>query len=383
MSAGPLAGVRVVELAGIGPAPYACMLLADAGAQVVRIDRPSPVSTGSAEGSFADLLARSRPTIAVDLKHPDGSALVLDLAARADAVVEGFRPGVAERLGVGPVQCLERNPRLVYGRMTGWGQDGPLATAAGHDIDYIALTGALWAIGRAGSAPVPPLNLLGDFGGGGMLLAFGICAAVIEARSSGQGQVVDAAMVDGAASLTTFLHGLRHGGGWQDERGVNLLDSGAPFYEVYETADGRYLAVGAIEPPFFAALIEGLGFTPDEIGPQLDRNRWPETKARFAERIASRTRDEWMAVFTGTDACVAPVLSWAEAPGHPHNRERSAFVEVDGVVQPAPAPRFSRTPGSVSGPPGLRDPVEVLRSWGLDQERVASLRASGALPEGG
>lgn len=379
-ASGPLAGLRVVELAGIGPAPYACMLLADAGADVLRVTRLSGEVGGvrDAAGSTGaeDLLTRSRASIGVDLKHADGAGLVLDLAARAEVLVEGFRPGVAERLGLGPDSCWSRNPALVYGRMTGWGQDGPLAARAGHDIDYIAVSGALWPVGRAGGVPVPPLNLVADFGGGGMLLAFGVLAAVIEARRSGHGQVVDAAMVDGSASLTTMLHSLHNAGMWDEERGVNVLDTGAPFYEVYETSDGGFMAVGAIEPQFYAALLGGLGIDPGDLPHQLDRSGWDETKQRFARTFKRRTRAEWTAVFERTDACVAPVLSPWEAPEHPHNRARRTFVDPGGQVQPAAAPRFGRTPGAVRRPPG---PADALASWGVDAERAAALRASGAL----
>ncbi len=375
---GPLEGIRVVELAGIGPGPYCCMLLADLGAEVLRVERlgrpPGP------EPSW-DLLLRGRQSVALDLKRPEGMATVLALVERADVLVEGWRPQVAERLGVGPEACLARNPRLVYGRMTGWGQDGPLAERAGHDIDYIALAGALWPIGRQGDRPVPPLNLVGDFGGGGLLLAFGICAALVERARSGQGQVVDAAMVDGAASLTTMLHGFLQAGLWERERGSNLLDSGAPFYEVYETADGRHMAVGAIEPQFYAALLEGLGFDPAELPPQMDRAAWPATKARFAERFAQRAQAEWEAVFAGTDACVAPVRAPWEASGDPHLRARSTFVEVAGVTQPGPAPRFSRTPGAVRCPPPQpgADGARALVGWGLEEATVRRLADAGVL----
>ncbi|MCK4177965.1 CaiB/BaiF CoA transferase family protein [Aciditerrimonas ferrireducens] len=375
---GPLEGIRVVELAGIGPGPYCCMLLADLGAEVLRVERlgrpPGP------EPSW-DLLLRGRQSVALDLKRPEGVAAVLALVERADVLVEGWRPQVAERLGVGPEACLARNPRLVYGRMTGWGQDGPLAERAGHDIDYIALAGALWPIGRDGDRPVPPLNLVGDFGGGGLLLAFGICAALVERARSGRGQVVDAAMVDGAASLTTMLHGFLQAGLWERERGANLLDSGAPFYEVYETADGRYMAVGAIEPQFYAALLEGLGFDPAELPPQMDRAAWPATKARFAERFSERTQAEWEAVFAGTDACVAPVRAPWEAPADPHLRARGTFVEVAGVTQPGPAPRFSRTPGAVRCPPPQpgADGGQALVAWGLEETTVRQLADAGVL----
>lgn len=378
---GPLSGVRVVELAGIGPAPYGCMLLADAGADVIRLERMVGAGARPSEGSHWDLLARSRPSVGVDLKRPEGVSLVLDLVAGADALVEGFRPGVAERLGLGPEDCWERNRRLVYGRMTGWGQDGPLAPRAGHDIDYIALSGALWSIGRVGDRPVPPMNLVGDFGGGGMLLAFGVAAALLEARRSGIGQVVDAGMVDGSASLTTMVHALHHQGVWDEERGVNLLDTGAPFYEVYGTADGGYVAVGAIEPQFYTALLEGLGLDPEQLPAQMDRSHWEETKSRFAAIFASRTRDEWEKVFEDTDACVAPVLSPWEAPAHPHNRARSTFVETGGVTQPGPAPRFSRTPGEIRRPPSPpgADSDEALTAWEVDPSRVAALRRNGVV----
>ena len=378
---GPLEGVRVVELAGIGPGPYACMLLADAGADVLRIDRATGSPPVAKDGPHWDILLRSRRSVAVDLKDPDGVALVLDLVTRADALVEGWRPGVAERLGLGPDECLGRNPRLVYGRMTGWGQQGPLAQSAGHDIDYIALSGALWSIGRAGDRPVPPLNLVGDFGGGGMVLAFGVTAALVDARRSGAGQVVDAAMVDGAASLMTMTYSFHQLGLWNDQRGANILDTGAPYYEVYDTADGKWFAVGAIEPQFYAELIKVLGLNGEDLPAQNDRSQWAATKERFAAIFRTRTRDQWAASFDGTDACGAPVLSPWEAHRHPHNRARDTFIEVDGVVQPGPVPRFSRTPASVSRPPtppGL-DADEALADWGVDEERIASLREAGAI----
>ncbi len=324
---------------------------------------------------------RGRRSVAVDLKHADGPGLVLRLVAAADGLIEGFRPGVAERLGLGPNDCLARNPRLVYGRATGWGQRGPLAEAAGHDIDYIALSGALHPIGRAGGAPVPPLNLVGDFGGGGMLLAFGLLAAVVSARDSGRGQVVDAAMVDGAASLTTMVHTMRAAGMWRSPRGTNLLDTGAHFYEVYETADGGFMGVGAIEPQFYGELLAVLGLEGEDLPAQMDRDAWPEMKARVAAVFATRTRDEWAAAFEATDACVAPVLSMEEAPGHPHNRARGTFTEVAGVVQPAPAPRFDRTPGGVRRPPPApgEHGDEALAEWGLGADEIAAARASGAI----
>ena len=378
---GPLEGVRIVELAGLGPAPFAGMMLADAGADIIRIDRSERAVFPIPESPHVDLMNRGRRSVAVDLKRPEGVELVLRLAAGADALMEGFRPGVAERLGIGPAECLARNPGLVYGRMTGWGQDGPMASAAGHDIDYIALAGALEPLGRAGERPVPPLNLVGDFGGGGMLLAFGLVAAVLSARQTGKGQVVDAAMVDGAAALMTMTFTLRSAGIWHDERGTNMLDTGAHFYEVYETSDGGYFAVGAIEPQFYAALLECLGLDGEDLPGQMDRDQWPGMKERFAAVFAGRTRAEWEAVFEGSDACAAPVLSLAEAPTHPHNVHRGTFTEVAGVVQPAPAPRFLGTPGAIRRPPPNpgQHADEALADWGLDAAEVAGLRDSGAI----
>ena len=386
---GPLSGIKIIELAGIGPAPFTCMMLADAGAQVLRLERApaGAVEAGeqfatSGAGSYWDLLNRSRSSVGIDLKNPDALELVLGLVEQADGLIEGFRPGVAERLGVGPDECFARNKRLVYGRMTGWGQDGPMASMAGHDIDYIAIGGALWSLGRADSAPVPPLNLVGDFGGGGVLLAFGMVAALLEAARSGEGQVVDAAMVDGAATLMTMIHAFHRHGLWNDERGANMLDTGAPFYEVYETSDGKWMAVGGIEAQFYAELIRGLGLEGDTSLPsQMTRDQWPGMKARFAEIFRSKTRDEWSAIFDGTDACVVPVLSPWEAHLHPHNVARSTFVEVNGTVQPAPAPRFSRTPSSISKPPSPpgADTISALVEWGVPQDAVKKLRQSGAL----
>jgi alpha-methylacyl-CoA racemase len=378
---GPLDGVRIVELAGLGPAPFAGMMLADAGADIVRIDRFDRATFPPNSDPHVDLMNRGRRSIAVDLKHPEGVGLVLRLVEGADGLMEGFRPGVAERIGIGPKECLSRNPRLVYGRMTGWGQEGPMATTAGHDIDYISLAGALEPMGRAGDRPVPPLNLVGDFGGGGMMLAFGMCAAIISARQTGAGQVVDAAMVDGAAAMMTMTFTLRQAGAWVDQRGVNLLDTGAHFYEVYETSDGGFLGVGAIEAQFYAELIALLDLAAEDLPDQNDRAAWPAMKERFARIFASRTRAEWEEVFAGSDACVAPVLSLAEAPAHPHNRFRGTFTEVEGVVQPSPAPRFTGTPGSIRRPPPNpgQGADEALADWGLAAAEIASLRSSGAV----
>jgi alpha-methylacyl-CoA racemase len=378
---GPLEGIRIIELAGLGPAPFAGMMLADAGADVIRIDRSNRAIYPPIQEPHVDLMNRGRRSVAVDLKHPDGVALVLRLVADADGFMEGFRPGVAERLGLGPDECLARNPRLAYGRMTGYGQDGPMAQAAGHDIDYIALSGALESIGRAGEAPVPPLNLVGDFGGGGMLLAYGMVAAILGARTTGKGQVIDAAMVDGAASLMTMTYTLRSAGIWQDERGTNMLDTGAHFYEVYETSDGGYMGVGAIEPQFYAELMQLLGLGDEDRSNQMDRSTWPAMKERFAAIFATKTRDEWETVFAGSDACVAPVLSLTEAPEHPHNIARGTFTEVAGVVQPAPAPRFLSTPGEIRWPPpnpGQRGD-EALADWGLSTDEIDELRKSAAI----
>jgi len=381
---GPLQGIRVIEIAGIGPGPFCAMMLADLGADVVRVDR-QPDKGGGEEDARIDVLGRGRRSVVVDLKHPRGAEVVLDLVAVADVLIEGFRPAVAERLGIGPEACLARNPRLVYGRMTGWGQSGPLRHAAGHDIAYIALAGALHPIGPAGGPPVPPLNLVGDFGGGGMLLAFGIACALLEARGSGRGQVIDAAIVDGAALLTTMFHELAARGMWTTRRGSNPLDGGAPFYSLYETADGEYVAVGALEPRFYRELLAKLGLDAgDDDGSlpgQLDRERWPELRERLAAIFRTRTRAEWSKLLEGSDACVAPVLSLTEAPDHPHNRARGTFVPVGDARQPAPAPRFSRTPSPPPTPaptPGQHTD-EVLTAWGFSSESVSALRASGAI----
>jgi alpha-methylacyl-CoA racemase len=376
---GPLEGVRVIEVASLAPAPFGCMILADLGADVLRVERAE--RSGPQARPPADPLVRGRRSVGLNLKDPAGIDLLLRLADDADVLVEGFRPGVAERLGFGPQTCQRRNPRLIFGRMTGWGQDGPLAPTAGHDIDYIAISGALAPIGRAGERPVPPLNLVGDFGGGGMLLAVGILAALVERERSGQGQVVDAAMVDGSALLTSFLYGMRASGAWQEQRGTNLLDGGAPFYDTYETAGGGYVAVGALEPQFYAALLAGLGLAGADLPAQLDRSGWPELRRQFAAVFATRSRDEWAQVFAGTDACVAPVLSMDEAAAHPHAAARSAFTDVGGIVQPAPAPRFSRSPaGPPAAPPGPgADTDAVLAGLGLTAEQAAGLRARGVV----
>jgi len=380
---GPLAGIKVVEIAGIGPAPYGVMMLADMGADVVRIDRSTNVSDQTGDGAEPppDLLARGRRSVAVDLKHPDGVAAVLDLVAGADVLVEGFRPGVMERLGLGPDECLARNPRLIYGRMTGWGQDGPYAHAAGHDINYIALAGALEPLGRAGQPPTPPINLVGDFGGGGMLLAFGVCAALVELARSGQGQVIDVAMVDGAASLMTMTWAFKHMDMWGEERGTNMLDTGAHFYDTYETADGRYVSIGSIEPQFYAELLRLTGLEGAELPRQMDKSQWPALKERFAELFRQKTRDEWCELMEHTDVCFAPVLAMDETPQHPHIVARGTFTEVAGLVQPAPAPRFSRTPGEVARPPSRagQHTDEVLADWGVSPDRIADLRRSKAI----
>jgi alpha-methylacyl-CoA racemase len=357
--AGPLVGLRVVELAGIGPGPYCAMLLADLGAEVLRIDRP-----GAPADAGGPVLLRGAHRAALDLKAVAGRDALLSFIEGADILIEPFRPGVAERLGIGPDVCLARNPRLIYGRMTGWGQDGPWSQMAGHDISYIAVTGVLDALGRAGGPPQPPANLLGDFGGGAMFLLTGVLAALWARERSGRGQVIDAAIVDGVSSLAAFVHGLRAMGRWGDARGTNLLDSGAPFYDVYETRDGRWMAVGALEPPFFAELVRLLGL--DAVPPQHDRDRWPEMRRLFAEAFAARTRDEWAAVFAGTDACVSPVLTFAEAAQHPHLAARRTLAVVDGVLQPAPAPRFSGTPTAwPAAEPGRS--ADVLAHWPTDR----------------
>lgn len=361
---GPLTGLKVIELAGLGPGPYAAMLLADMGAEVIRVERPGEAASGVPP--LNDVTRRSRKSIILDLRNPEGVKAVLSLVEQADVLIEGFRPGVTERLGLGPENCWVANPRLVYGRMTGWGQDGPLAATAGHDIGYIALTGALGAIGRAGQSPVPPLNLVGDFGGGSTFLVMGILAALWEAERSARGQVVDAAIVDGASSLTGLLHGMMASGKWNDRRGENMLDGGQPWYDTYETADGGYMAVGALEPKFYAELVALLGL-PEDVARRDDPSTWPQLRAAIAEAFAARTRAEWTEVFDGTDACVAPVLSLNEAASHPHLQARQTFIEVGGVTQPAPAPRFSRTANAFPEAPVEpgADTSEVLEKWGV------------------
>ena len=363
--------IRIVEFSGIGPGPFAAMLLADLGADVVRVDRP-----GAPPPEPSQIAYRGRPSVALDLKTPSGVEAALRLVEQADALIEGYRPGVMERLGLGPEVCLARRPSLVYGRMTGWGQSGPLAHAAGHDINYIALTGALHAIGPAGGPPIVPLNLVGDYGGGAMFLAFGVVSALLEARRSGQGQVVDAAMLDGAAVLMGPAYGRFHASEWRDARGINLLDGGAHFYSVYETADGKWVAMGAIEPQFYAEMIEKLELDAQDFAPQNDPRAWPRLRAKLAERIKARTRDELDQLFAGSDACYAPVLSLGEAPLHPHNAARSVFVDVDGVVQPAPAPRFSRTIAAMPGAPQAADNDAILSRWGFTREEIVRLLQS-------
>ncbi|HMV65165.1 MAG TPA: CaiB/BaiF CoA-transferase family protein [Rhodocyclaceae bacterium] len=380
---GPLHGIKVIEFAALGPCPMAAMILADLGAEVVRIERKPAPGAKPASDLFdpaIDILNRSRRVVTLDLKKPEALAAARQLIAGADVLVEGFRPGVMERLGLGPDETLAANPRLVYGRMTGWGQHGPLAQAAGHDINYLSLSGALHAIGEPGGKPVVPLNLVADCGGGAMLLVVGVLAAVLEARQSGRGQVVDAAMTDGSALLMTMMYTFKAMGQWTQARGSNLLDGGAPFYDTYRCADGKYLSIGPIEPPFYALFLEKAGLTDPDFRQQWDRARWPELKQRVAAHLATRPRDAWCALLEGTDACVAPVLDMDEAPAHPHNRARGTFIEVNGVVQPAPAPRFSRSTPAAPTPPTPGAPGEdVLADWGLSPDAIAALKAVGGL----
>jgi alpha-methylacyl-CoA racemase len=378
---GVLSGYKIVEFAGIGPAPMCAMLLADMGAEVLRIDRAEDAKLGISMDVKYSLLNRGRRSIAIDLKLPEGRAAAMRLVEKADAILEGFRPGVMERLGLGPDECLKRNPRLVYGRMTGWGQDGPLAHAAGHDINYIALSGVLASIGRKNEAPVPPLNLVGDFGGGGLYLALGVVAGLLEAQKSGKGQVIDVAMVDGAASLLTAVYGMHAAGMWVDRRGENILDTGAHFYDVYETSDGAYVAIGSIEGKFYAELLRLTGLEGQELPRQMDRTQWPALKKKLTEVFKTKSRAEWCKIMEGSEVCFAPVLNMAEAPKHPHNVHRGTFVEVEGVPQPAPAPRFSRTPSAIQRPPARpgEHTEEAMRDWGFSTAELEQLRGAGAI----
>ena len=380
---GPLAGLKVVEIGSIGPGPFCAMLLADLGADVIRVDRVTGAALVGPSANFrTELLNRGRRSIAVDLKHPDGAEIVLSLVEQADVVMEGFRPGVAERLGIGPDECAARNPAIIYGRMTGFGQDGPWAQAVGHDINYVALSGLLSMVGRRDQPPTPPLALAGDFGGGGMVLALGILAALFERARSGRGQVIDAAMVHGAALLGTCFYGYTQTGEWSPERGTNVVDSGAPFYDAYETADGKWLSVGAMEPHFYADLVKLLEL-PDDLPAQNDQSSWPRMKTIFADAVRRRTLDEWLQRAEGLNACIAPVLGALEAPHHPHHVARGTFIDVDGLVQPAPAPLFSRTPATVDRRPPLpgEHTTEALTGWGIDADRVSGWIESGAAGE--
>jgi alpha-methylacyl-CoA racemase len=381
---GPLEGIRIVELAGIGPGPFCAMLLSDMGAEIIRVDRAAMVGLDTdrdGNDSRFNLLARGRRNIAVDLKNPAAVDAVLRLIDQADALLEGFRPGVMERLGLGPDLCLARNPKLVYGRMTGWGQDGPIAHIAGHDINYIALSGVLHSIGEAGGPPVPPLNLVGDFGGGALYLAMGVLAGIISARATGKGQVIDCSMVEGSASLMMMMYGALASGAWREERGQNRTDGGAHYYQVYETKDGEYVSVGAIEPQFYALLLKHTGLQDEDLPPQTDRTRWPEMQERLKRIFKSKTRAEWTEIMQQTDICFAPVLRMSEAIEHPHNRHRSSFVEVDGIAQPGPAPRFLGTPTRVQRPPArVGEHTEaILRDWAFSAAEIAELHRSGAV----
>jgi len=380
-ASGPLAGYKIIELAGIGPNPMCAMMLADMGAEVIHVDRVTDSDLGINVDPKYMLLNRGRRSIAVDLKTPAGVELVLRLISDADALIEGFRPGVTERLGLGPDICMARNEKLVYGRVTGWGQHGTLAKAAGHDINYISLTGAAYAIGREGQPPSPPLNLVGDFGGGGMLLALGVVAALLEAQKSGKGQVVDAAMTDGASILMTALYGMHGAGAWSDKRESNFLDGGAHFYNAYETAEGQFISIASIESKFYAEFLELTGFDDPSHTAHQDKGMWSENRIKMAELIKTKTRSEWCELLEGTDVCFAPILSLSEAPSHPHNRSRDTFVENDGVVQPAPAPRFSRTPSQIQSAPSVpgSDTDAVLSDWGFSDSEIADLKGSGAV----
>src|SRR5579863_10529310 len=377
---GVLSGYRVIELAGIGPGPMCAMLLSDMGADALRIDRLADAGLGIGMDTKYSLLNRGRRSVALDLKRPEAIEAVLKLVERADALIEGFRPGVTERLGLGPDDCLKRNPLIIYGRMTGWGQEGPLAHAAGHDINYIALSGALHSFGRKGDVPVPPLNLVGDFGGGALYLALRVVAGLLEAQKSGKGQVVDAAMVDGAASLMTAIYGMHGSGFWNNNRGDNILDTGAHYYEVYETKDGKFVSIGSIETKFYDELLELSGLKREELARQNDRDAWPAMKQKVAAIFKTKTRDEWCKIMEGSDVCFAPVLSMTEAPKHPHNRHRGTFIEDDGVIQPGPAPRFSRTPSKIQRPPARpgEHSEEALRDWGFSASDLEKLRKAAA-----
>jgi len=376
---GPLAGLKILEFEAIGPGPFCGMLLADMGADVILIDRPVSPGLGLKRERWNDVMLRGRRSVTLDLKSTAGAAAALDLVARADALIEGFRPGVMERLALGPDAALKRNPKLVYGRMTGWGQDGPMAARAGHDLNYIALAGVLHAIGRAGGAPVPPLNLVGDFGGGGMLLAFGIACALVEARASGKGQVVDAAMVEGASLLGTMFSGMLAAGSWKEERGANMLDTGAPWYEVYETSDGKYVSIGSIEAKFYEDLLQRLSLDKAVLPAQHDRKGWPALRKVFAEKFLAKSRDEWCKVFDGSDACFAPVLNFSEARTHAHNAARRSFVTVGKVEQPAPAPRFSRTAAAIRRAPPERGEGgrQALLDWGFSEGDISGFKSRG------
>jgi len=377
---GPLQGFRIIELAGIGPGPFCGMMLADMGAEVIRVDRPG--GNPSAEGGH-DILFRNRQSIAVNLKSPAGVATILKLCEQADAIFEGYRPGVAERLGVGPEQCMARNEKLVYGRMTGWGQDGPLASSAGHDINYISISGALHAVGRAGEKPMPPLNLFGDFGGGGMMMAYGIVCALLEAQKSGKGQVIDCSMHEGSAALMAMFYGMKANGLFSDRRGTHMLDTGAHFYDVYETKDGKYVSIGSIEPQFYELLKQKADLSVEDFGVQLNPKLWPEQKLKMEAVFKTKTRDEWCTLMEGSDVCFAPVLGLEEAPQHPHNVARGSFVEVDGVVQHAPTPRFSRTSSGTPTPmckPGTHT-TATLQGCGFSDGEIAELLQQGAIAQ--
>ncbi|MBK4738715.1 CaiB/BaiF CoA transferase family protein [Noviherbaspirillum pedocola] len=378
--AGPLSGLKVIEMVGLGPAPFCAMLLADMGAEVIRIDRPRKGFSGQDEARF-EILARGRRSLALDLKKPGAAEAVLDLVEQADALIEGFRPGVMERLGLGPDACQARNPRLVYGRMTGWGQHGPLAQAAGHDINYIAISGALHAIGRPDEPPTVPLNYIGDFGGGAMLLAVGVLCALLKVRGGGKGEVVDTAMTDGAALLSAMMYGMKAAGSWSNQRGENLIDGGAHFYGTYACADGKHVAIGSIEPQFYALLLKHCGLDDPAFREQLDQRSWPMLRNRLADVFKTRTRDEWCSLMEGTDICFAPVLDWDEAPRHPHNQARGTFIEIDGVMQPAPAPRFSDSVPDEPMPPARagEHSEAVLADWGFSRLRINELKERGVL----